>query len=161
MQRADCRLVLHTNGSDIALKNITPAEAQILIAMHTDNAGQNPLKELKIHEGEAASVDKAAEYFDTEVTDNDGKIVNRVGDLKKKATYRLRTDAEEKGRLLTKYAKKFVEAQYPGANPSLPKTFAEVKSVLKENEAPTKAVWTDEVVVKTTSAPTPTPTPAK
>jgi hypothetical protein len=160
MQVANCRLLLHENGSDIPLKLVTPAELLLLVKMHTSNVKRWPVTDLKIVEGqEAASIDRPAEYYDADVYGNDDQITHRAGSLKKKATYRARTIQEELARLRSKYNKKDIEDVYPGADPTriMPLTFDEVKpGPLLQDQAQGPIVWTDEATV-----PTATPSSTK
>lgn len=160
MQVANCRLLLHDNGSDVALSFVTPAEVALLGKMHMGNVKQWPIKDLKVMPGEAASIASPAEYYTQDEFDVNGEKTIKAGDIKTKATYRPRTDAEELSRLRRKYHKTTIDAAFPGLNPVLPKTFDEVKpALLDENKPAGPDVWTNDVTVPAAKAPAEKPNP--
>jgi hypothetical protein len=162
MQIANCRLILHDNGNDVAKTYVTPAQVAILRRMFTSTAKKDPITDLKILPGEAASFDKPAEYYDTDVLNDDDTIKFKAGSLKSKATLRLRTDAEEVARLRRMYHKTIIEQVFPGLNPTLPKTFDEVKpEPLTQDQKPMDAVWTDEATFVGKEKPVAPPAPPK
>lgn len=149
MQIANCRLILHDNGNDVAKTMVTPAQVAILRRMFTSAAKKDPITDLVILPGEAASIDKPAEYYASDEIDDNFTppiVTAKAGALKKKATYRPRTDAEELARLRRLYHKSVIDELFQGLNPKLPVAFDEVKpEPLTQDQRPIDAVWTDEV----------------
>lgn len=57
MQIANCNVILNEFKSTVPKKNITPAEAMLLIHMHKSNAGETPVVALQIQKDAAKSLD--------------------------------------------------------------------------------------------------------
>jgi hypothetical protein len=126
-----CRVRL-SKDQDVALREITPAEACLLVAMHHKNVGDNPL-----HEFGTCVKQSAIHYTDPDNPKarpghkpkfEDGKHVGSEVDLKE-YTYVTRTNVDEVSRLVTKYGKKRVSNLFPGAMPTLPSSFDEAVKV--------------------------------
>lgn len=100
MRLADCHVQLDANG-DVPKQNVTPAEVLFLVADHQVNVKGNPIHGLV--ESKVGAV----------VKDEAGKVV------------RYRTVPEEIQRLKSRYPAAKVDKIFPGATPTLPKTFAE------------------------------------
>lgn len=47
MKTADARLIIGKNGSDVPIRDITPAEAQLLVHKHMAYCGKLPITNLK------------------------------------------------------------------------------------------------------------------
>lgn len=127
MPVVSCRVKL-SKDNDVALKEVTPAEVCLLVALHHKNVGDNP-----VHEFGTCTKTSAIQYTDP---DNpkarpghkplfvDGK---HVASEVKSETYTAiaRNASDEVARLCAKYGSKRVRALFPGAIPTLPATFEE------------------------------------
>lgn len=109
----EAKATIHLNRfSSVAETGLTPAEAQFLLYEHSDNVGGASVTDLVIT-GDAK--DKVGE-------DKDGNEILKP-----------RTDQAEKARLARRYVardkqgKLEIENVFPGMNPKLPATFAEVE----------------------------------
>jgi hypothetical protein len=141
MPVASCRIKL-SKDTDVALKEVTPAEVCLLVALHHKNVGDNP-----IHELSDCTRTSAIQHIDPDNTKVrpghkpifvDGK---HVGSEVKSETYKsiVRNSADEVSRLCAKYGSKRVRALFPGAIPSLPSTFEEavkigISMILEDNK---------------------------
>lgn len=134
MQIAHCHLRVN-NVDTVAKNNVTPAEVQLMREMFRGAVGGDPIGGLEVQ-------------GNFEAVNYDSKGVPHS-----------RTDAEEKARLLTLYTGKnkaglhYVEQCFPGKNPKLPQTFAEVKFVAEENVESQPGVATVPGVAATVKAP--------
>ena len=127
MPVVSCRVKL-SKDNDIALKEVTPAEVCLLVALHHKNVGDNP-----VHEFGQCQQTKAIQHSDP---DNpkarpghkplfvDGKHVGSEVETKTYSTI-VRNASDEVSRLCSKYGAKRVRALFPGAIPTLPATFEE------------------------------------
>jgi hypothetical protein len=125
MEIANCRLRLNKVGSDVPLKDLTPAEAMFLHILHGPSNGGLTF----------------GEEFDKIVIVGTAKVVvtpadvDDKGKVLKPAVLRDRTAAEEYRRLAAKYSgardktnKPIIETIWPDRlNPVVPATFKEVK----------------------------------
>ena len=135
------------------LRDVTPAEALILFALHKVNANGSPLGDFYIQPGEAVTIDvpeKAA------VEQSTNLLTGRVTPAQDAVPAKThpRTNAEEIGRLKKKYTgmvtdpttrtsvTAFVAAFGNAASPRLPERFDELEGIghlFKEQSAPTAA----------------------
>jgi hypothetical protein len=111
------------NESTVPLKSITPAQARVLVAMHSDRAKKIALTDIEVI-GKAATVEIPGR--DTEY-DKDGKIITQALAPK----LRDRFDLEELARLRTLYHKTRIEEVFPKGTLKLPQTFAEAAEAWK------------------------------
>lgn len=127
MQIANCTLLLNEFKASVPKKDITPAEAMLLVHMHSENAGGMPVTKLVIKEKKtvptltATSTDAQKEEHATALRRN-----KKVEEADK------RTDQQERARLAQTYkpfstdAKTItVEKVFPKGQ-KLPQTFEEV-----------------------------------
>jgi hypothetical protein len=143
MEVANVRLVLNKVGSDVPLKDVTPAEAMLLHILHgASNGGKTFGEEFtKIEVIGTAKVE-------TQVPDEVQKAKPAVGEVGKpgyqpavpekvlttKPGLRDRSDVEELNRLRKKYAqarnkenKPIIDSVWPDRfNPKLPQTFKDI-----------------------------------
>lgn len=170
MELANCRLHIG-NDSDVQLKAITPAEAQVLVLMHKDRAKKHPLLNLKVV-GSAQSIATPAEVQEQDgtyeedvvlVNPNDPSDKSRIvkagvtilaGSILKAPTFKPRTAAEELSRLRKRYHKQYLDKVFPaGANSKIPDTFKDAEETWKEQPV----AQSDEVVGSWTDVPGPLP----
>ena len=130
MEIANCRLRLNKVGSDVPLIDVTPAEAMLLHILHGASNGGLSFGEEFVH----IKVTGSAKVRVSEPTAQ----VGTVGQPNYKAAsdgLRDRTAAEEYRRLAGKYSgardktnKPIIQSIWPDRlNPTMPKTFKEVK----------------------------------
>lgn len=112
MQVRSCRVKL-SKDQDVPLKEITPAEACLLVAEHHRNVGDSAIHDL----GPVIRTTSEKVFVDGKHTDNK---VTRT-----EFTEVERTVVEEIARLKGKYGVRKVTALFPGAIPQLPTTFDE------------------------------------
>ena len=124
MKQANIRLKL-SQGHDIGKKNITPIEALILVSLHHQNAGGNPVTVIEGTESEIESEAEVTEPAIPEVKSPDGKTVlhpaKPAQKVKKKIT---RTEDQELDRLRSIYGPAKVKSMMSEVK-NLPTTFAE------------------------------------
>lgn len=106
MEVGNCRLKINKQGSDIPLHNVTPAEVQVLRKGHEISANGDPI-------GTVAVVGTIKRSNQIEVN----RLRSKYGGLKHKSG-----DKDVP----------VVESLFPGANPQLPQTFAELASLKVE-----------------------------
>lgn len=108
MQTALFHCVLGMAGSNIPVRNVTPAEFVCLKANHGNNAGKSIIEpgSFKITGQKGVVLEK----------DKDGKAT-KIGAFPEIVEYK---------RLADRYGRKLLAKLYPGDNPKLPQTFAEV-----------------------------------
>src|SRR5882757_6764653 len=112
MQVRSCRVKL-SKDQDVPLKEITPAEACLLVAEHHRNVGDSAIYDL----GPVVRTHTEKVFVDGKHTDN--KVT------KTEITEVERTVVEEIANLKGKYGVKKVTTLFPGAIPQLPQTFKE------------------------------------
>lgn len=83
MQIANCTLLLNEFKASVPKHNITPAEAQLLIHMHGENAGEMPIKSLVIQKEGITKSDievrkRLAEFYKPFSTDPKAITVEKV-----------------------------------------------------------------------------------
>jgi hypothetical protein len=154
MQVANVRLRLNKVGSDVPLKDVTPAEAMLLHILHGPSCGGSTFGE-KMEKieiiGEALMATDVPDKIEPDKTIPAKPQIGKPGDsdyqapqsaqvikgavLSYKKGVRPRTDVEELTRLRTKYImakdknlKPIIDIVFPDKfNPKLPQTFAEVQ----------------------------------
>lgn len=139
MEVATAWVVFDRQGSNVEKHGITPAEARVLQAMHLPHTGNNPVTRLKITSPTAVVITeweiKVVGQKAIGKTKDGEPVYEDVTERKPKKT-RVRTNADEIGRLRRKYGQYTVKKDgnpvnllaslYPGDVPNLPRTFAEV-----------------------------------
>lgn len=109
-------MVVNDQGTDVPKRMLTPAECQLLRAMYESIVRTNPVTNLQLIMGKNDEPAAAA------------VIVSRASDdleNESKFKLRMRTNADEKRRLVQKYGEKPVNGLFPGLNPNMPATFEE------------------------------------
>lgn len=128
MELAHVRIKTDRDGSDILVKNITPAELMLLVASYHAQAGGNPVKEIipakktewkKVQDREMDMNLRWVDRFELDQNAEDGRgaaimVMARV-ETEEPLTIS-RTPMEEKQRLVAKYGKKKVNATF-GSQP--------------------------------------------
>jgi hypothetical protein len=146
---ANIVLKLDKIGATVALKNVTPAEAMLLCAMHNGNAGGDPivkLDEIPVEDNETALKGLQKQLSDVEaVIEALGEVENITEEVREKRAITQNQKAEslqsrieglqgvmkirnlsgreERNRLCGKYNQLVVNKFYPGNMPTVPTDF--------------------------------------
>ncbi len=167
MKLAHIRLKMDKIGSDVLIKNVTPAEVLLLVSDHHANAGGNPVtiesqleddeeeQPLKALASDISRLEALLESLGQEdlamdvrmrregfITNQLNSLRERVARLKYLQARRKFTNAQEVDRLRQKYGKQRVNKAFPGALPQLPETFEEAIKVGPEVETPESRLFT-------------------
>ncbi len=143
-QIANMVLKLDKIGATVALKNVTPAEMRLLCAMHSGNAGGDPvvsftvidkeiqdkIKKLEEELAETESRREALGEVDNiteEVRSNRERVLNdkveslteRIQTLQNIEAIKELEPAQERNRLMGKYNQLLVSKFYPGDQPNM------------------------------------------
>ncbi len=143
-QIANMVLKLDKIGATVALKNVTPAEMRLLCAMHSGNAGGDPVVSFKVIENEITAKIKELEADLVKVEERRdalGEVENITEEVRsaresvlnakfESLSERIQTLAniemiknlepsQERNRLMTKYNQLLVSKFYPGDQPNM------------------------------------------
>lgn len=146
---ANVLVKLDSLGSDVLVKNVTPAETMLLAAIHQRNANGDPIKsitlidpeveikniqllidELKEVEAKLDELENTEEKLTMELVDRRQKrytdqiesLTGRIQAAKQVQAIRYLSPSDEITRLKFKYQHKHVKALFPSAMSNLPKT---------------------------------------